>query len=323
MTGSAPAITGAVSLNASLTCNCFGIRANVDTRGASTALTLEYGLSASLGSTANLTTLPGAAGATYVDSVQGPTGLTPGATYFWRLVATNASGSTASDIQTVDMPAQPTNIPPTHNENDCIPGRTSWLRWTAEPFHATAGRSFSQSLGSGGTPKYTVMAMDDNTPAWLTVDDFTLALSGTPANAGVYRFQWCVVDTTGQASGIDVEIDVAAAPTTPPATTPPPPVAAPPALLHPATIAGKAAVGSTIHLLGARWKIKPTRITFQWQVRTSATAWRPIRGATHQTLHLSASFASRHIRGTERAWFAHRASVQASTRALLVTRRTL
>jgi hypothetical protein len=318
VTGNAPAINSVIALGASLTCDCFKIRAYVDTRGASTTLSLEYGVTSALGSSAPLTTLPATTGATFLDELQSPTGLSTGTTYFWRLVATNASGTTASDVQSIDIPEQPTTAPPAHNPADCAPGQTTWLTWASEPFLATAGEPFSFSLGSGGTPKYTVMALDDFTPPWLTVDDQTLVLSGTPPAEGEYTFQWCVVDSTGQASGIVVHIDVAAAPATPPPAPAPPTSAAVPRLLSPATIVGTASVGHALHMRIARWATRPTRVSFQWEVRRLSAPWRPISGATKPVLRLSSRLATRQVRAIERAWFAHSATARAISRSVRI-----
>jgi phosphodiesterase/alkaline phosphatase D-like protein len=92
--GGAPLVTtGAAS---AITASGTTLAGTVDAHGAQTAYTFEYGTTTAFGS---ITTVAGAGSSNGVESVSLPvSGLTAGTTYLYRLVATNASGTTTGAV---------------------------------------------------------------------------------------------------------------------------------------------------------------------------------------------------------------------------------
>jgi phosphodiesterase/alkaline phosphatase D-like protein len=79
------------------------LAATVDAHGSSTAYTFEYGTTNAFGS---ISAVDNAGAANGAQSLSLPvSGLQPGTTYLYRVVATNQNGTTTGSVQTFTTPA--------------------------------------------------------------------------------------------------------------------------------------------------------------------------------------------------------------------------
>ncbi len=76
-----------------------GISGQVNPAGLSTTVTVQYGTSAMLGSSQSVGTFPGSGVQAFTATLY-PSGLTAGTTYYYRIVAANANGTTTTATQT-------------------------------------------------------------------------------------------------------------------------------------------------------------------------------------------------------------------------------
>ena len=86
------------------------VAGSVDPHGMSTAVTVDYGTTASYGSTTSAVNVTGTGSQPYSVPL---TGLTPGATYHYRVTAENADGSVSSSDDTFVAPSPPSSAAPT------------------------------------------------------------------------------------------------------------------------------------------------------------------------------------------------------------------
>lgn len=85
------------------------IDGSVDPAGQSTSVTVDYGLTAAYGTTSSPVVVSGAGAQPFSVPLGG---LTPGATYHYRVTATNADGTAQTTDATFVAPTPPTNSPP-------------------------------------------------------------------------------------------------------------------------------------------------------------------------------------------------------------------
>ncbi|MFF0155779.1 fibronectin type III domain-containing protein [Micromonospora sp. NPDC005203] len=121
------------------------------------------------------------------------TGLTGGATYTFRVAATNAAGTGPQSAPSASVPVNPS---PTLTFAPPPPGRAY------DPYQY-------QLTVTGGTSPFTWSVSAGSLPAGLTLDPVTGLLSGTPTVAGTFAFTVRVTDSFDQAATRPVELVIA------------------------------------------------------------------------------------------------------------------
>ncbi|MEU8331181.1 fibronectin type III domain-containing protein [Micromonospora sp. NPDC048839] len=121
------------------------------------------------------------------------TGLTGGATYTFRVAATNAAGTGPQSAPSASVPVNPA---PTLTFAPPPPGRAY------DPYQY-------QLTVTGGTSPFAWSVSAGSLPAGLTLDPATGLLSGTPTVAGTYSFTVRVTDSFQQSATRPVELVIA------------------------------------------------------------------------------------------------------------------
>ncbi|MET8231463.1 fibronectin type III domain-containing protein [Micromonospora sp. NPDC005298] len=120
------------------------------------------------------------------------TGLTGGATYTFRVAASNAGGTGPPSAPSASVPVNP---PPTLTFAPPPPGRAY------DPYRY-------QLTVTGGTAPFAWSVSAGNLPAGLTLDPVSGLLSGTPTVSGTFPFTVRVTDSFDQAATRGVELVV-------------------------------------------------------------------------------------------------------------------
>jgi hypothetical protein len=159
--GAAPAVTtlAATSVGA----NTATLNGNVTANGLSTNAWFEWGTDPSLSTSTSTSSQSVGSGTTSVSVNAALTGLTTGTTYYYRVAATNGSGTTKGNIASFTPGAAPavTTLAATSvgantatlNGNVTANGLSTnaWFEWGTDPSLSTSTSTSSQSVGSGTT----------------------------------------------------------------------------------------------------------------------------------------------------------------------------
>ncbi|ACF13885.1 Fibronectin type III domain protein [Chloroherpeton thalassium ATCC 35110] len=167
--------TATTNAASSVTANGATLNGAVNANGASTTVTFEYGLTTGYGSSVAANESP-VTGTTSSSVSKAITGLTPGVTYHYRVVAQNSQGTTnGSDMTfaTVSMPSTPSELIAAAMSQTQID-----LTWdgTSEKFRVlqkTDSSSASENDGNiiyaGVNKSFSVTGLDTNTTYFFTV----------------------------------------------------------------------------------------------------------------------------------------------------------
>ena len=172
------AVTGAAS---SITATGASIAGTVNAHGQATAYTIEYGTSTSFGS---ITASQSAGSGSADGAVMVPMGgLSPGTTYYYRLVATNATGTTTGTLMTfTTVPTAPTAIT---GAASALTPTSATLSGTLNPRNGATAFTFEY----GTTTSFGSITAVDSVPGTPAVSrTVTLPVTGlTPDTTYLYR----------------------------------------------------------------------------------------------------------------------------------------
>lgn len=172
------AVTGAASVVANTTATLAG---QVNPGGRQTAYTFEYGASTAFGAISPVVALDGATVAEPVTAAL--TGLTPDTTYYFRLVATNANGTSAGAVGMFTTGPGGAPIVST-GVASAVTATTATLAATVDPHGAQTAFAFEY----GPSTAFGMLSAIDMTGATDGGRPVTLSLSGlTPATTYRYR----------------------------------------------------------------------------------------------------------------------------------------
>lgn len=175
----------------------------VNPQGEATAYTFEYGTSTSFG---NITTVTGAGSGSTSAAVSAPlTGLSPNTTYLFRLVATNASGTTTGAVMafTTAGPAVPPSV--TTGAASAIGAYRATLAGTVNP----NGRQTAFTFEYGTTDTFGQITAVDNAGSAGAVQPVTLPVTGL-SPLTTYKYRLVATNTDGTTSGPVMEFTTAA-----------------------------------------------------------------------------------------------------------------
>lgn len=199
---SAPsAVTGAAS---SITATGASIAGTVNAHGQATAYTIEYGTTTSLG---NITAPQSAGSSTAGLAVTVPMGgLSPGTTYYYRLVATNATGTARGAVMSfTTVPTAPTAIT---GAASAVTATGATLSGTLNPRNGATTFTFEY----GTTTSFGSITAVDSVPGVPAVSR-TVSLPVTGLSPGtLYFYRLVATNANGRTTGAVMSF------TTPPST---------------------------------------------------------------------------------------------------------
>jgi len=146
------AITGGASQVSATAVSVFG---TLDAEGLETHYRFEYGASTAYGASVPVPEASAAAGSATQDVEQTIADLTPGATYHYRLIATNSSGTTAGEDATFEVVQRAPELRAPANRT-IAPGAVVGVAGTLEP-GGRPGQSVSLTNSKGAAVPVTVM----------------------------------------------------------------------------------------------------------------------------------------------------------------------
>ena len=193
-TGSATSVT---EKTASLT-------GSVTPNGTPTTYYFDYGTSTAYG--AQTQTRSAGAGNTSVNVSAPVSGLTPGASYHFRLVATSSSGTTDGTDQTFTTTAAPAPVVVTGAASS-ISGKGAILAGSVTP----NGTPTSYYFEYGSSTSYGKQTATRNAGAGTAAQDVSALVSGLTSGSG-YHFRLVATNASGTTDGSDAAFTTSAAP---------------------------------------------------------------------------------------------------------------
>ncbi len=136
----------------------------VNPNGLATDAYFEYGTDPTLATNSTTSTQAMGSGGSAAPITASVTGLTPGTTYYFRVVATNAGGTSKGTILSFSTPLSPTvttNIPTSITTTSAIfngsvnpngLSTTAWFEYGTDPSLSAWTNTASQAMGSGTSP---------------------------------------------------------------------------------------------------------------------------------------------------------------------------
>ena len=174
------------------------LQASVNPNGAETTYQFEYGTTTSYGSKAPATATSLGSGTTSMEVSQPIAGLTPGATYHFRISATNAAGTSRGEDRTFTTPMPPPVAITEEATN--VEGTQAELHGAINP----NGESTSYRFEYGATTSYGagVPVSPENVGAAREAGDVETIVEGLTPNT-TYHFRVAATSATGTAYGSD------------------------------------------------------------------------------------------------------------------------
>lgn len=183
-------VTGAASSVANTTATVAGA---VNPEGQPTSFTFEYGLTTSFGAISTVVELDNARA---VEQVQASlTGLTPNHTYLYRVVATNATGTTSGSVQSFTTGPGGTPVVSTGGASQ-ISGGTATLAGTVDPRASRTTFAFEY----GTTTGFGSLSAVDNAGSGIGSEAVSLGLGGLTPNT-TYLYRIVATNSNGTTAG--------------------------------------------------------------------------------------------------------------------------
>ena len=160
----APPPTVVTSEATSITSSGATLNGTVNPNGLATDAYFEWGTDPTLASNFTTSTQAMGSGGSAQAITASLSGLTPGATYYFRVVATNAGGTSQGTILTFPTPYSPdvtTNVPTSITTASAIfnggvnpngLSTTAWFEYGTDPSLSSRTSTASQAMGSGSSP---------------------------------------------------------------------------------------------------------------------------------------------------------------------------
>lgn len=180
--GAANAPSAVTGPAASISAGAASLTGTVNAHGQATAYTFEFGTSLSFGSISAVAN----AGSSTADLAVSATltGLAPNATYFYRLVATNATGTTTGAVMAITTTGVPTAPVVATGPASALPASSATLSGTVN----REGQQTSFAFEYGPTTAFGSLSPVDNAGAVGATESVSLPVTGlSPGTTYLYR----------------------------------------------------------------------------------------------------------------------------------------
>jgi plastocyanin len=215
--GAPTATTGSAS---SLTDTGASLGGSVNPNGQATEYFFRYGTTASYGQTTTKTLLGNTGNSPTSVTPEPITGLTPGTTYHFQLVAENVSGTSPGSDQTFQTPGPPLV---TTGGTSAIADTTATVLGSVTP----RGHQTTYFFEYGTTEAYGQKTTSKSAGQGVTSVPVNAALSGLTAET-TYHYRLVAVNSSDEVEGADKTFKTTAKPAPPPPEEEKPPVVTPP-----------------------------------------------------------------------------------------------